>query len=133
MAISGSGSSKSRRIQKDTRSNCEVPNRENVCHTGDFEHIRLQRLACSIINFHETPDAVLDQSELDLLKRFADSRPLRIETRSSKRKVELMSLVSEGEVRQQAAEAWLAIWSPGMGATSQPRMTETGSFLQNGS
>ncbi|EXJ74597.1 uncharacterized protein A1O5_02893 [Cladophialophora psammophila CBS 110553] len=39
-------------------------------HTG--EQIRSHRLACSIINFHETPDAVLDQSELDLLKRFTD-------------------------------------------------------------
>ncbi|OAP57158.1 hypothetical protein AYL99_07896 [Fonsecaea erecta] len=52
------------------KNNREVPKHRNVGDTG--EQIRSHKLACSIINFHCTDDAVLDESELDLLKRFTD-------------------------------------------------------------
>jgi len=43
---------------------------QGTWNTG--EQIRDHKLACSIINFHDTEDAVFDQSNLDLLKRFTD-------------------------------------------------------------
>jgi hypothetical protein len=45
--------------------------------TGDTgEQIRDHKLACSIINFHGTEDAVFDDTSLHLLKRFTDDLSL---------------------------------------------------------
>ncbi|KIX92838.1 uncharacterized protein Z520_11501 [Fonsecaea multimorphosa CBS 102226] len=43
---------------------------QGTWNTG--EQIRSHKLACSIINFHDTADAVLDDSELDLLESFTN-------------------------------------------------------------
>ncbi|KAJ9497244.1 hypothetical protein LTR99_001962 [Exophiala xenobiotica] len=40
------------------------------------EQIRDHKLACSIINLHGTEDAVFDDTNLDLLKRFTDDLSL---------------------------------------------------------
>ena len=43
------------------------------CPLGDTgEQIREHKLACSVINFHGTEDAVFDEYNLALLKRFTD-------------------------------------------------------------